>query len=375
MGKIEFANALRGVASVSVLFGHFIVMFGALKGQYGGFAPLSSNPYPAWLFDSMTMLPIDLGAFGVAIFFLVSGMVIPNSINSLSKRKSGRLGFVVNRFFRLWPTYFVGLLVTVYALHLGLSLNGEVIQYLPRHIFINSSFFRDWDWTATGPIGGVIWTLEVESKFYLFILVFWKPLSRGNLYPVYIAAILSVVAVNYNGGYPVTWSPPNNFFWFFKYIVFMCIGITFNLHHCKSITSAHLSLSSLILLFTFLSVCVRDGLSSISISYLFAFSVFSILYSFAPAWNGGKIVKFLADISYPLYAVHASFGYIGMRILIENGINSLIALAAMIIMSLLLAWIMHLIVERPTHIAGKYLGKVIADHYFFKFSHGSTYEK
>src|SRR6201999_2953774 len=51
------------------------------------------------------------GDFGVSLFFLISGFVIPFSFANRS-----RLGFVLSRVCRLWPTYAVGVSITIMAL-------------------------------------------------------------------------------------------------------------------------------------------------------------------------------------------------------------------------------------------------------------------
>ncbi len=59
----------------------------------------SSVPWPAGA-ELVIASPINFGAFGVALFFLISGFVIPLSFQSY-----GRLDFLVARFFRIYPTY------------------------------------------------------------------------------------------------------------------------------------------------------------------------------------------------------------------------------------------------------------------------------
>ena len=53
----------------------------------------------------------SLGHTGVALFFLVSGFVIPGAFDART-----RWAFVVSRAWRLWPTYAAGLTLTIAAL-------------------------------------------------------------------------------------------------------------------------------------------------------------------------------------------------------------------------------------------------------------------
>lgn len=78
-GKVEFADTLRGLAAVSVLVCHFGVVFWTDPNQIGLMinAPaLASIPAPAWLAYFQY-----LGSFGVALFFLISGLVLPFSLS------------------------------------------------------------------------------------------------------------------------------------------------------------------------------------------------------------------------------------------------------------------------------------------------------
>jgi len=54
----------------------------------------------------LQQIPIDFGAFGVGLFFLISGYVIAISLDRYSRR-----GFLVGRCMRVLPTYAVGYLV------------------------------------------------------------------------------------------------------------------------------------------------------------------------------------------------------------------------------------------------------------------------
>jgi len=45
------------------------------------------------------------GGLGVLLFFAISGYVIPNSLRGTRVR--GLKRFVIHRFFRLWPTFWL----------------------------------------------------------------------------------------------------------------------------------------------------------------------------------------------------------------------------------------------------------------------------
>lgn len=360
MGRIDFANSLRGIAAITVLFSHYVLMFRAMGGAYAGLPELGIPIYPAWFPYEWVGSVINFGAFGVALFFLISGLVIPNSVASFSRTSAPRIGFIINRFFRLVPTYACGLLFAFFALWFAGLQGGNQFALTAADYFWNISFFRDW--TAVAPIGGVIWTLEVEAKFYLFILIFWAPLARGRTWPVAVAVLAMLAVAPLRAQIPDGWSPPVNFVWFFKYVAFMCIGILYNFHHRKLISLKALLAAAIVCLGAFVATMQFERQPGIvTASYVVAFALFNALYLFARGWSGGPVVRFLSDISYPLYAMHASFGYVGLWWMMHNGMQPIFALSLQTGLTILIAWAIHRLVEMPTHRLGKALAKGIGN--------------
>src|SRR6201995_2211060 len=95
-------DALRGFAALCVVFDHGSTLL---------LLPVRSFLYQ-WL---------DLGQYGVFVFFLVSGYVVPASL----ERKGSVRGFWMSRAFRLYPMFVVavGLSVVLWASGIG-SLGG-----------------------------------------------------------------------------------------------------------------------------------------------------------------------------------------------------------------------------------------------------------
>ncbi len=357
--RLDFANSLRGIACVIVLIAHYVMVFDYVKGEYAGFPALPISPYPHWFPAALNVLGLNWGAFGVAVFFLISGIVIPNSITSFSGSAFGRLGFILNRVFRLYPTYAVGLALTVLAIYVSAHHAHGHLDYALEDVALNASFFRDW--SSAAPIGGVVWSLEVEAKFYLFILVFWNPLSRGRVYPMVLVALAALAVIPLHSQAPTGWTPPANFVWFFKYLTFMAAGMLFNLHYRGKLPTEKLFIGSLLLVGIFVYASAMEGFPiEFYLAYLAAYALFATLYLFIPAWTGGRVVRFLADISYPLYAMHASFGYVGMRLMLERGVPIFGALVIQTALSISIAWVIHRAIELPTHLIGKKISGLVA---------------
>jgi peptidoglycan/LPS O-acetylase OafA/YrhL len=362
--KIEFANSLRGIAVLIVLFGHYVLIFALLKGAYINFPPLQDTPFSDTL-DFLTTSIIrylNMGPVGVSIFFLVSGLVIPNSVSSLQGKNLAKTSFVIGRLFRIWPTYAAGLLVSVFALWINSQFNhAEFYQPLVR-IIANMTLFRDW--LGQTQIDGVVWTLEVEAKFYLFILLFWTAIGNGKIYPLIILLGLSLITDPLSAAYNNTLGPDltyNNFLWPLPFLSFMSIGILFNFHYRKLITTKKLISLASIFFLAFIAMCdSADFDNAIPSSYGFSLALFSALYFFAKGWSGGPVIRFYAKISFPLYACHAPLGYTGMAIMTSFKVDPWLALFVQVIISTAIAWAIHITIESTTHNEGRRIGKKLA---------------
>lgn len=365
MPRIAFANSLRGIAAVTVLLGHYVLVFNnVLKGAFRPFPPAAHDPFP-WVVSVFSVFPMNLlnpGPVAVALFFLVSGFVIPNSVASLSTSPKGRLAFAVGRAFRLVPTYAVGLAVTLAALTIAYKINGREFTPSPQAIAANVTLFRDWMGHVT--FDGVIWTLEVEAKFYLLVLLFFSPIASGRLYPIWLVAMAAVTAAPLgsqlqNTINSVGWA---NVLWTLPYLQFMCIGVVLNYHYRRLVSASVAAMSVAVLYATFVLVSILHGMHwTTPSSYGFSLCVFVALYVFGRNWSGGPLIRFFAAISFPLYACHPMLGYVGLSWLIANGVHPLVALALQVTVTVLVATAIHVVIEKPTHRLGRVLTRRIAN--------------
>ncbi|MBI6908165.1 acyltransferase family protein [Pseudomonas palleroniana] len=354
MQRIAFANTLRGIAALSVVIAHYILMFNYLRGEYGGLPALSENPFPDWLISIFNPLQsLNVGAFGVALFFLISGLVIPISIASLQGNRLAKTKFVIGRVFRIWPTYIVGLLITLGALEVAAGYMSNTTSYTLPQVLMQKSLFRDW-FGSSAPLDGVVWTLEIEVKFYLVMLLCWSMIAKGKLLPLYAAGLVTMLAANFYPGNINQTGPLAAFVFPIKYIFFMLIGVAFNYHFRGLLSLERLCSISVGMLCVFGYCCLIEGWQlEVIISYIAAFAPFTALYLLAKDWDGGPVLAFMANISYPLYACHGALGIVGMRLMIEHGVSPIPALIIQTAVTLMLSWILHKAVENPTHVLGK----------------------
>ena len=142
--RLAWLDALRGIAALCVVFDHL---------SYSVLKPVRDSVYQ-WF---------DPGQYGVFVFFLVSGYIVPASL----ERKGSVRGFWVSRVFRLYPLYLfaVGAMIVLWASGIG-SLSGMDTNTVTAS-FADVFMLQSVLWAPTLP--NVVWSLAYEMVFYLLL--------------------------------------------------------------------------------------------------------------------------------------------------------------------------------------------------------------
>jgi peptidoglycan/LPS O-acetylase OafA/YrhL len=134
------------------------------------------------------MRVIDLGKYGVLLFFLVSGYVIPMSL----ERHGSLRRFWIGRLCRIYPAYLatigvVAVLVVTGLLSWQASLRAETVTGVLAHATMTP------DLLGLRGVVRVFWTLAYEMTFYLVVagLFAW----RLHRHSAWFAAGLALVAL------------------------------------------------------------------------------------------------------------------------------------------------------------------------------------
>jgi hypothetical protein len=97
-----------------------------------------------------------LGKIGVVLFFIISGFIIPQSL----QEGGSNLRFWIRRFFRLYPAYWLAVGVTAVYVH----VKHEDL-YKPSDFLINLTMLQGF--VSRPHVLGVFWTLHLELIFYI----------------------------------------------------------------------------------------------------------------------------------------------------------------------------------------------------------------
>lgn len=354
-GRVEFANTLRGIAAFLVLISHYYGTFWTAPSAVAGLIYAPPLPaaigVPAYIPPLQPFPLITWGPFGVALFFLISGFVIPFSL-----RNTTATGFMLNRAFRLVPVYIVGFSASLLAIYISTKYFGVSWPFTPPDVLKHYiPGLRD---VLNGPsIDGIVWTLEVEVKFYvvcaLAILLFRKAslfvfaipvaifIAAHLIFP-HLDAILNKNVYLYRAAFLFVYAAP--------FVVFMFIGTAFHYAHRGDLSMEKCMAIASLLFFIFCVMMltgVHKQLFIISWSYGAAAVVFVVSYALRERFKPRAISDFFANISYPLYVVHGVAGYALMRIMIDLGYRPIHALIAATSCAIIAAWLMHRYIEKP----------------------------
>jgi peptidoglycan/LPS O-acetylase OafA/YrhL len=360
-----FAHLLRGLAALSVIVFHTTWVFwhwpDAVAGLLYVRAPLAGPALDLWPSAFVDVSWFNLGSFGVALFFLISGFVIPYAL-----MRQSRPGFLVARALRLWPTYAVGLACTIAWLGLISWSFGQPFPFrwadLLSHFVLGVR-----DLTATPSIDGVVWTLEVEVRFYLVCLLIAPALRRGRAAAVggALVGLVAVVAVIDRWGALVasaslTWARARGVIGLDgAMIAFMFVGVACHLG-VRGTTGRRTAAAWAVAAYgAFLWLLWLDpaagALESAAVSYAVAVVVFVVAMAERERIVSRGLLARLADISYPLYVLHAVPGYAIMRLALSRGLPPWVCVSVAWGWALGAATVVHVWVERPTHAWGRAL--------------------
>ncbi|MEU8105907.1 acyltransferase [Nonomuraea muscovyensis] len=165
--RLAWLDALRGIGAMAVVAEHLL----------------------PWFLPSLRPFWFSLGVYGIMVFFLVSGYIIPASL----ERHGDVRRFWIGRAFRLYPLY-LGVTALVVGLAWWVPVRGEV----PRDgsaVAAHATMLLDV--VSVGGVADTMWTLSYEMVFYLLVTALFVAgvHRRSGLLAVLFAAGSVVVGV------------------------------------------------------------------------------------------------------------------------------------------------------------------------------------
>ncbi|MDF7679119.1 acyltransferase [Enterobacteriaceae bacterium ESL0689] len=336
--RLVYLDALRGIAASTVVFSH-----------YAERTPV----HRYWIFDFFTP-----GQFGVVVFFLLSGFVIPFS---LKQRAGGIRDFIISRFFRLYPAYWLSIFLAVILAYFFTEspISGDMalanLTMLQKLLGYPDAL-------------GVYWTLLVELAFYFVCTIF---AVAGVLFEIkfrfYISILFLFVSVfasiiRYLTAIPV----PVGIVVSLSLMFFGSVWRDATLNKNRQARQYSVVWGLLFVVFfpviSFLVYDIDRGLGESAYSYIGSFFtgiIFFLLFT-AKVKLKSKVPVSLGLISYSIYLTHPIIlGLTNKAVDLSSSFN-LLAFTGYISGTIVLAALSYFLIEKPGIALGRKVKKKLS---------------
>ncbi len=312
---IPVLDSLRAFAALSVCLYHFV-------------CTTTGYINTEWI-----LTVFSFGKYGVQLFFVISGFVIPWAMYRAGYRLKNFFSFLLKRLARLEPPYLVSLGIAIAILLLRSRLLGPsaglqeiTVTRVALHFGYLIPFFEKYEW-----INQVYWTLAVEFQYYLFVALMFIPLTKWGLPGRLLSYVIFLTAGFIDGhSFLPCWLP-----------VFL-LGILIFLIKAGKIKSLEYYLVSGIT-FLFALYLYTPG----EVAFI-ALAVVMIMHY--PAVES-RVGNFFGKISYSLYLIHPVIGATFINVLshhVAHPAGKLLVITGGVLVTIAGSWLMYRLVEKPS---------------------------
>lgn len=313
--RIYELDAFRGIAVMAVVLYHYST-------RYNEF------------FNATSILNFPYGWMGVPLFFILSGFVITLTVN----RCKSPFEFLYRRFIRLYPTYWICLIITLSVLYVS---DLKMFQLPLVDVFMNFTMMGEL--FGFKYVDGSYWSLLPELIFY-FLMAFLMLVKKTNNVLLYNIPILIIVLINYFWQIPSLWR-------FLYYAPLFMIGISiYNIYIGKKELYFHFLITCNLVMSIFLYPTAHSGVSIIILAIAFTSFVglfYLFVYGKLKFLKNSKVLIFLGTISYPLYLIHENIGLIIINYFDTNFDLRNLSIVIAIIISVGIAHVVTFYLEPP----------------------------
>ncbi len=333
--RLYHLDLIRFFAALYVVFYHY---------GYRGFAKDNLSNVQYNILEDFS----KYGYLGVNLFFIISGFVI-----LMTAKNSNIIDFCISRLSRLYPAYWVGVLLSSIIIFL---FGGEVFKVTFSQFIFNLTMLNGF--FGVEYVDGVYWSLLVELKFYILIGIILlfnkiKHIKKISLLLLGISLLFcffpfskvpEVLKIIYFFTFP-RWSP------------YFVAGMFFYLIKLDRKVYTYLP-PIFISYFISLWLCFKDidhriviyntTFSKITVGVLITlfFALMLIISIGKLQILNKKIFLKFGILTYPLYLIHQNIGFIMINNF-NSFINKWVLLILIITFMLLLSFIINKYIEKP----------------------------
>jgi peptidoglycan/LPS O-acetylase OafA/YrhL len=330
-------DVLRGFAAVFVVMFHYTMGTGHLEKIF------------------------NAGFMGVELFFIISGFVIFMTLNKINNAKE----FVLGRVARIYPPYWF--CVTLYAvvkLYFNqASFNIAFLKVYVANLTMMQTFFHQ------GSIDAVYWTLLIELTFYLFaVLLYINNLKKFEIVGFAVVALIAFYSMYISSHISTEWNL--RVLRYAGLVDFFPLFLSGVIYYKLKFESKN------VLRFALLAFCFAVQISMYHVTadrtkwisfntyfiIILLYNITFLLYSYnLLGFILNKPGIFTGKISYSLYLTHGIISFIVANVMLGLNlhINFWFLLLTKLSCAMLLAYLVHICVEKPSlnYLKNKWLVK------------------
>jgi len=312
--RINNIDILRGMAIIFVVLFHYTAYY---------------SPNYLLRTDNWTLSLAKYGWSGVDIFFVVSGFCIAMTII----RTQNYFEFIIKRFARIYPAYFICGITTLIFYSL-FDLPGREVDWITGLMnLVFANFIPGLNYQY---IDGIYWALIVELKFYIFfgaIYFLIKNLGKAIIIWALISIMLNIILLIDDKllVFLTSITPHSNFF---------LIGLM--LFYSKD---KNFYLLILISILTLLNIYTNNRYSENELYFIFLIFFTSIILMMKYKLKF-KLLSNIGLVSFSWYLLHNAIGIIIIREINKLGFENF-SVALAIIFTLSISVFSFTIIEKP----------------------------
>jgi peptidoglycan/LPS O-acetylase OafA/YrhL len=327
---LAFVDALRGIAAVVVCVFHLHLCTESAFPQVG---------LNRCLHDLLQYL--DLGKLAVAVFFMVSGYLIPVALDRVGNLST----FARRRVFRLYPAYWFSIVCALLVSAAGLR------EEFPSVSTIAANFTMAQGYLGRPDIIGVFWTLQIELTFYVLCgLLFALGCFDARRWLICPAAMLGALlcgAARFALGKPL------------PVAMFVALGLMFAADALRR-RDAHCKACFAIVAVLLIPTCWL-AYAELAPRYIATYYLAMFVFICSDRWRASPVfsaswLRFLADVSYSVYLLQDPIGLTITQFAVSRGLIQSVAIGCGLTGTIAASYLVYRAIELPCIRIGRELG-------------------
>ncbi len=315
-------DVIRGVSAILIMLYHYTSRYIDLNAPVLGITERKFN--------------LSWGCYAVITFFFISGYLSSRNVVVHTHPQT----FLLKRFKRLYPTFWVAMLFTTCVLLISGYESVSLRDFL-FNLTMTPMIF------GAQPIDGVYWTQQYELIFFFFIFValFFDKIKAIKVFSL-IWLLFSV------GFFFIQTQGDNIWIKFFRvfaipnYCAVFIAGMQIRFFEINE----NRLLTVITLMLCLAAFAIWQGTEQLFFFLLVIVAVTYVIFNKRSILNRynwfTKFFAFIASISYPLYLIHQKVGYVIMnKIVTRLHLTTELIIVIPIVVSIAIAYLLHKLVE------------------------------